>query len=426
MTLPNSLRLSPTKAVATLLLVFLFVQIPLTQNTDDKTHINVYHILLLTLPFLYIPSLKHFRVNTATIFIVILTLTTIFAAPAYGAGLRSTQLVFVLMAFFMGSMYGRKFEDQDWTKIFSIVFVCTVIFVILRDIAFAGQLAAIYTRTGYAENMLYLSTGGRNIEASLLVMLSILLLGTRLYFPSIMLALLTSGMMQSRAGLIGTAISLWIFLWRTRKSKLYYLNLALGMALLVLMAALIFTSVVDIPVLDRFNLKSETALEENGVGRLALWHYAGVALHKNLLGYGIGNGVPVMEKLSGIAFVENNVHNVYLQFLLEGGVQSLVAYLIMIGAILAKRATTRIQRNIKAYLLCYLVLSTIQFNGSEAYLWFFIGAFFAFPKRAAEEALDAPVADGRRRLPASQAPPLAYRDDGSSGRSTLIQPREPR
>jgi len=424
--LPNSLRLNPIKAVATLLLVFLFVQIPLTQNTDDKTHINVYHILLLTLPFLYVPSLKHFRVNMATIFIVVLTLTTIFAAPAYGAGLRSTQLVFVVMAFFMGSMYGRKFDDQDWTKIFSIVFVCTVIFVILRDIAFAGQLAAIYTRTGYAENMLYLSTGGRNIEASLLVMLSILLLGTRFYFPSVMLALLTSGMMQSRAGLIGTAISLWIFLWRTRKTKLYYLNLALGMALLVLVAALIFTSVVDIPVLDRFNLKSETALEENGVGRLALWHYAGVALHKNLLGYGIGNGVPVMEKLSGIDFVENNVHNVYLQFLLEGGVQSLVAYLIMIVAILAKRATTRIQRNVKAYLICYLVLSTIQFNGSEAYLWFFIGAFFAFPTWSAQEESDPPVTSGRRGLPTAQALPHADGDNHKSDSLALIHSQEPR
>ena len=424
--MPNSLRLNPIKAVATLLLVFLFVQIPLTQNTDDKTHINVYHILLLTLPFLYVPSLKHFRVNTATIFIVVLTLTTIFAAPAYGAGLRSTQLVFVVMAFFMGSMYGRKFDDQDWTKIFSIVFVCTVIFVILRDIAFAGQLAAIYTRTGYAENMLYLSTGGRNIEASLLVMLSILLLGTRFYFPSVMLALLTSGMMQSRAGLIGTAISLWIFLWRTRKTKLYYLNLALGMALLVLVAALIFTSVVDIPVLDRFNLKSETTLEENGVGRLVLWHYAGVALHKNLLGYGIGNGVPVMEKLSGIDFVENNVHNVYLQFLLEGGVQSLVAYLIMIVAILAKRATTRIQRNVKAYLICYLVLSTIQFNGSEAYLWFFIGAFFAFPTWSAQEENDPPVTSGRRGLPTAQALPHADGDHHKSDSLALIHSQEPR
>ena len=424
--MPNSLRLNPIKAVATLLLVFLFVQIPLTQNTDDKTHINVYHILLLTLPFLYVPSLKHFRVNMATIFIVVLTLTTIFAAPAYGAGLRSTQLVFVVMAFFMGSMYGRKFDDQDWTKIFSIVFVCTVIFVILRDIAFAGQLAAIYTRTGYAENMLYLSTGGRNIEASLLVMLSILLLGTRFYFPSVMLALLTSGMMQSRAGLIGTAISLWIFLWRTRKTKLYYLNLALGMALLVLVAALIFTSVVDIPVLDRFNLKSETTLEENGVGRLALWHYAGVALHKNLLGYGIGNGVPVMEKLSGIDFVENNVHNVYLQFLLEGGVQSLVAYLIMIVAILAKRATTRIQRNVKAYLICYLVLSTIQFNGSEAYLWFFIGAFFAFPTWSAQEESDPPVTSGRRGLPTAQALPHADGDNHKSDSLALIHSQEPR
>jgi len=140
-------------------------------------------------------------------------------------------------------------------------------------------------------------------------------------------------------------------------------------------------------------------------------------LHKNLLGYGIGNGVPVMEKLSGIAFVENNVHNVYLQFLLEGGVQSLAAYLIMIVAILFKRATTPMQRNVKAYLICYLVLSTIQFNGSEAYLWFFIGAFFAFPKWAADEAPTPVDHPGP-----AQSLPLAYKNDNPA----LIHLQEPR
>lgn len=401
-----SLRISPVKAIATLIVVFLFVQVPLSQNTDDKTHINVYHILLITLPFLYLPALKHFKLHLGWMFIAVLTATTIAAAPAYGAGLRSTQIVFVIMACFMGGMYGRKFGDQEWTRIFAITFICAVIFVILRDIAFAGQLKAIYTRSGYADNMLWLSTGGRNIEASLLVMLSILLLGTRLYYPSIFLALFTSGSMQSRAGLIGCAISLMIYLWRARKGKLYYLTFFLGLALLVLAAGLILTSVIDIPVLDRFNLKSETELEQNGVGRLALWHFAGVALHKNLLGYGLGNGVPVMEKLSGLEFVENNVHNVYLQWLLEGGVQSLAVYVLMIIAILAKRATTRIQRNVKAYLVCYLVLSTIQFNGSEAYLWFFIGAYFAFPKVVPEPSPQASriAVRGRAAAPALAGP----------------------
>lgn len=420
--MPTHLRLNPTKAIATVLLVFLFVQIPLIQSTEDKSHINVYHILLLVLPVLYLPSLKHFRFNAATLFITVLCVTTMFATLNYGGGLRSTQLVFVITAFFMGSMYGRKFDDQEWTKILSIVFVCAFVFVILRDIAFSGQLAAIYTRTGYDDNVLYLSTGGRNIEASLLVMLSILLLGSRLYLPSILLALLTSGSMQSRAGLIGCAISLCIFLWRARKNKPYYLTLALSLAMLTLAAGLVLTSVVDIPVLDRFNLKSETDLAQNGVGRLALWHYAGVALQKNLFGYGIGNGVPIMEKLSGLEFVENNVHNVFLQFLLEGGVQSLITYVIMIVAILAKRATTRVQRNVKAYLFCYLMLSTIQFNGSEAYLWFFIGAFFAFPKRADQTSSNSSrsghAAAGPTTAPTSH--PLMH------SFSALVQPQEHR
>jgi O-antigen ligase len=97
--------------------------------------------------------------------------------------------------------------------------------------------------------------------------------------------------------------------------------------------------------------------------------------------------------------VENNVHNVYLQFLLEGGVQSLAAYLAMIAAILAKKVATPMQRNVKAFLLCYLVLSFIQFNGYEAYLWFFIGMFLAFPRQLTARAL---------RLPWRAAPALPH------------------
>jgi len=138
----------------------------------------------------------------------------------------------------------------------------------------------------------------------------------------------------------------------------------------------VLSSVIDIPVIDRFNLQAETQLEQKNVGRLALWTSAGTALEHNLMGYGVGNGVPVMEQISGLEFVENNVHDIYLQFLLEGGVQSLLLFLALAGHILFSRTDGQ-QGNVKAFLLCYLMLAFIEFSGYEAYFWFFVGMFYA-------------------------------------------------
>lgn len=371
-----ALAINKTRGAAIVLLAMLFVQIPLGHSSTSKSHVNVYHILLLLMPVLYIPAARYLKLNPATAFIATMTATAIAASATYGGGVRSTLILFVAASYFLGVVFGRKLQDVELRKIFIWMLGCCLTFVILRDLVYAGSLGAVYARTEGASSILYMSTGGRNIEASLLALLSILLLGTRVYPIAAGIALLTSGMMLSRAGLVGAAVSIGIACWRARKSRHYYFFNFFGVAMGVLLVGLVLSSVIDIPVLDRFNLNAETQLEHKNVGRLALWTTAGTALHQNVLGYGVGNGVPVMEQLSGLTFVENNVHNIYLQFLLEGGVQSLLLFLLMAAQILFSRTEGQ-QRNIKFFLLCYLMLAFIEFSGYEAYFWFFVGMFYA-------------------------------------------------
>lgn len=393
-----------TRAAAVALMAMIFVQVPLTHSAASKSHVNVYHLLLLALPVLYLPAARYLKVNPATAFIATMIATSAAAGATYGGGLRSTLLVFVAASYFLGVVFGRKLADVDLRRIFVWILGCCIAFILVRDAVYAGSLGAVYARSEGASGILYMSTGGRNIEASLLALLSILLLGTRAYPIAAGIALLTSGMMLSRAGLVGAAVSIGIAAWRARKTRHYYLYTFLGVAMVVLMAGLVVSSVIDIPVLDRFNLQAETQLEHKNVGRLALWNTAGLALDHNLFGYGVGNGVPVMEDLSGLTFVENNVHDIYLQFLLEGGVQSLLLFLLMVGHILLTRAEGQ-QRNIKAFLLCYLLLAFIEFSGYEAYLWFFVGMFYArTDERRARRRVDARAAQGRLPGPSSTEP----------------------
>ena len=388
-----------TRAAAVTLMAMIFVQVPLTHSTSSKSHVNVYHVLLLLMPLLYLPAVRYLKLNPATAFIATMMGTSLAAAASYGGGMRSTLIVFVAAAYFLGVVFGRKLQDVELRKIFVWILGCCIVFIILRDAVYAGQLGAVYARSEGASGILYMSTGGRNIEASLLALLSILLLGTRVYPIAAGIALLTSGMMLSRAGLLGAAVSIGIAAYRTRKTRHYYLYTFLGIAMMVLIGGLVLSSVIDIPVLDRFNLQAETQLEHKNVGRLALWNSAAAALEQNLLGYGVGNGVPLMEQISGLTFVENNVHNIYLQFLLEGGVQSLLLFLALVLHILFRPAEGQ-QRNIKAFLLCYLMLAFIEFSGYEAYFWFFVGMFYArTDARRAQARVDATAARKASPLP---------------------------
>ncbi|HEY4146747.1 O-antigen ligase family protein [Pinirhizobacter sp.] len=389
--------INKTRVAAITLMAMLFVQIPLTHSTASKSHVNVYHILLLLMPMLYFPALRYLKLNPATAFIAVMAVTSLAAAATYGGGLRSTLILFVATSYFLGVVFGRKLHEMELRKIFIWILGCCLAFLIVRDAVYAGQLGAVYARSETASSVLYMSTGGRNIEASLLALLSILLLGTRAYPIAAGIALLTSATMLSRAGLVGTAISIGIAAYRTRKTRYYYLYSFLAMAMVVLVAGMVLSSVIDIPVLDRFNLQAETNLEHKNVGRLALWTTAGTALAQNVLGYGVGNGVPLMEQISGLTFVENNVHNIYLQFLLEGGVQSLLLFLVMTAHIVFS-PTEGQQRNVKAFLVCYLMLAFIEFNGYEAYFWFFVGMFYARnDMRRAQAQLDAAEREKVRR-----------------------------
>ncbi|NID14577.1 O-antigen ligase family protein [Luteibacter yeojuensis] len=370
------MKINKTRAAAVILMAMLFVQVPLTHSAASKSHVNVYHILLLLMPVLYLPALRYLKLNPATAFIATMAMTSLGAGAVYGGGMRSTLIVFVAASYFLGVVFGRKLPDLDLRRIFTWVLGCCIVFILLRDIVYAGQLGAVYARSEGASGVLYMSTGGRNIEASLLALLSILLLGTRAYPVAAGIAFLTSATMLSRAGLVGAAVSIGIAAYRARKTRSYYLYTFVGVAIVVLVGGLVVSSVVDIPVLDRFNLQAETQLEHKNVGRLALWNSATLALEQNLFGYGVGNGVPLMEQISGLTFVENNVHDIYLQFLLEGGVQSLLLFLAMVVHILFRPAEGQ-QRNIKAFLLCYLMLAFIEFSGYEAYFWFFVGMFYA-------------------------------------------------
>src|SRR4051812_23713104 len=94
-----------------LLVVLLFVQIPISQNEDSKAHVNLYHFLLIVLPVYFVPGIFKLKLNLAVLLFVVFVATSLIVAPAYGAGLRSTLILFAASAYCLGALAAKKLTE---------------------------------------------------------------------------------------------------------------------------------------------------------------------------------------------------------------------------------------------------------------------------------------------------------------------------
>jgi len=70
---------------------------------------------------------------------------------------------------------------------------------------------------------------------------------------------------------------------------------------------------------------------------------------------------------------EDNLHNLYLQHLVDTGVQGLVVFLLLAGLAWHRVLVSRFQNPMVLYVGIYFVLALLQFRGAEALLWFVYG-----------------------------------------------------
>ena len=220
-------------------------------------------------------------------------------------------------------------------------------------------------------NMLF--SGGWNIEASYLAMLSVLFIRTRWFYLFAGIALIVSIAYLSRTGLILTVIlgMYWVFFRLYERVSTFTLFFLLPLLLLTL--AIVVLSVgyyLDVSVVKRLFIIGN---EPGSQGRLDILLYVVPGLlDSQFLGYGPGN---TMEKLiaMGLETQNNNLHNYYLQVLMDFGFLGLIGYLLFILYFLL---SPHIVLEFKLFLSLYMIGSLVQFRGAEPLVWgIFLWAF---------------------------------------------------
>ena len=113
--------------------------------------------------------------------------------------------------------------------------------------------------------------------------------------------------------------------------------------------------------------------DPGSTGRLTLWTGGVEVFQEHPFGVGLGNAVPQLERAIGASVTEDNLHNQYLQHLVETGVQGFVAYLLLVGFAVRRLIVSRLRDPMLLYVGIYFLLAMLQFRGAEALLWFVYG-----------------------------------------------------
>ncbi len=113
--------------------------------------------------------------------------------------------------------------------------------------------------------------------------------------------------------------------------------------------------------------------EPGSLGRLTLWT-GGIQVFQHYpLGVGPGNAIAEVQRELGVSLTEDNLHNVFLQHLVDAGIQGFFAYLLFCIMVSFRIIRDRFRNPLLLFAGIYLIAGAIQFRGVDAIFWFVYG-----------------------------------------------------
>lgn len=213
--------------------------------------------------------------------------------------------------------------------------------------------------------------GGVNLEASLLAIYSLFLLNKKNAYVYLIWGLVISLLYGSRAGMVINLLVILYYFLVVKGVKSVTVILISGTGLLILIGIIFFTSIGKY-VIQRF---MDTGNESGSIGRINMWMHCLSVFYMHPLGVGAGNAMKAISQAAGRSFSESNVHNIYLQYLLDEGI---VGFLFIVGSLLnILYSAMKDKRNVWCiFLLIYLIQGLVQTRGFEPWAVCIVPLYF--------------------------------------------------
>lgn len=306
-------------------------------------------------------------VNTFTILYVYAALLTLIGIPSNGIG---SEFIKMLYAFTIYIVVYNLCESLDDGQIERVVCAAGLLYAVLVAINMLLNLSSITeTLLGHIAHpdergMITLIGGGTNIEASYLAYFSPFFLKRKKYWYWLF-ALVASLAFASRVGIILCAVAM-LFCLFSQTRRLTINHLIWGIILLVAGGILLtigYNAGLFNSIISRF---LSIGSDGGSTGRLRMWNVAPAIFSDHPLGCGFGNAIGLTRNYTGVNLREGNIHNVYLQFLLELGIPGLIMLIVVAFQTGVAALKANFQDPKLDMLLVFFISYFIQGTGTES------------------------------------------------------------
>ena len=221
--------------------------------------------------------------------------------------------------------------------------------------------------------------GGSNIESSWLGLLAFFFCRSRWKWLYAGANLMLSFLYGSRAGmLIAAAAILWLLLPQFKRLKERKVRITVLVLCAALVAALWGSGLLESLVLRSLNRFLHGMEDAGNAGRIRMWTYALETSKAYPFGCGVGNCMKALSGVAGFAYGEDNIHNVYLQNLIDCGWLGGAAYLALVVRFFWMEKKKLLHDPFVAALFTYCGASLLQFRGGDTLAFLLLGMYLAY------------------------------------------------
>ncbi len=289
---------------------------------------------------------------------------------------------FVVLTMFLS--LGSKFTEDEWVCMLQWVWWLLVACVIINDIKQSYRFVEYFQYKLAHPYITTLVTGGCNIEASWIAILSLSFYKAKKRFTPVVVALAFSLLYASRVGMIAVFIVMLIFMYGRlpddTKRKLFNRRIIFTILGTVALAMLLVASVGGDLFLQVFSRFSNIGYDPGSLSRLAMWYYVPQTIIEYPMGVGIGNVMPVLESVSNLMYEEGNLHNIYMQMFVEIGIIGGLLYLVTVVVWCIKNIKKAFVSPVVGMLCIYFFLALFQFSSGDTIFFCLLGIYLSIQK----------------------------------------------
>ena len=338
--------------------------------------LKMYHGLFALLGIVVLARGRIVRWRQETIaYFTVVGLTSLVAYFEFGPKASIVNLLFAAYAATLGGTVGALAGREAAVRALRATSLAVLAIVLVKAVVNLPIILAFLAAPNGHPKLPSLYGGGANLEATWVAMAGVFLIGSRLFVPYVLGSAALSVAYASRVGLIIVAMvvvaQVAVVLLRGGPGASRRWIVAGGIALVAVVGVALAGRVDGAAyIAQRFQSIGD---DPGSVGRFVLWQGGLDVFSAHPLGVGQGNVVPMIEQALGAHLTEDNLHNQFLQHLVETGVQGLAAYLLLTIMAWRRVLASRFRDPMALYVGMYFVLSSLQFRGAEALMWFIYG-----------------------------------------------------